>query len=76
MFSLRDLHFVLCSRDLDVKCAQRIIGFFILITHKSTRQIQSRGIKLTGRLTDHTTLWSAASHSVTVPFSPAETNLF
>ena len=36
MFSLRDLHFVLCSRDLDVLRAQRIMGFFILITHKST----------------------------------------
>ena len=37
MFSLRDLRFVLCSRDLDVLRAQRIIGFFISITHKSTR---------------------------------------
>ena len=37
MFSLRDLRFVLCSRDLDMLRAQRIIGFFILITHKSTR---------------------------------------
>ena len=36
MFSLRDLCFVFCSRDLDVLRAQRIIGFFILITHKST----------------------------------------
>ena len=35
MFSLRDLRFVLCSRDLDVLRAQRIMGFFILITHKS-----------------------------------------
>ena len=31
------LGFVLCSRDVDVLRAQRIIGFFILITHKSTR---------------------------------------
>ena len=37
MFSLRDLRFVLCSLDLNVLRAQRIIGFFILITHKSTR---------------------------------------
>ena len=37
MFSLHDLRFVLCSLDLDVLRAQRIIGFFILITHKSTR---------------------------------------
>ena len=37
MFSLRDLRFVLCSRDLDVLPAQRIIGFFIFITHNSTR---------------------------------------
>ena len=37
MFSLRDLRFVLCSRDLDVLRAQRIMGFFDLITHKSTR---------------------------------------
>ena len=29
MFSLRDLRFLLCSRDLDVLCAQRIIGFLI-----------------------------------------------
>ena len=32
MFSLRDLRFVLCSRDLDVLRPQRIIGFFMLIT--------------------------------------------
>ena len=37
MFSLRDPRFVLCSRDLDVLRAQRIIGVFILITHKPTR---------------------------------------
>ena len=30
MFSLRDLRFVLLSRDVDVQRAQRIIGFFIL----------------------------------------------
>ena len=29
MFSLRDLRFVLCSRDLDVLRAQRIIGFYL-----------------------------------------------
>ena len=29
MFSLRDLPFVLCSRDLDVLRAQRIIFFLI-----------------------------------------------
>ena len=37
MFLLRDLRFMLCSRDLDIIRAQRIMGFFILITHKSTR---------------------------------------
>ena len=37
MFSLLDLCFFLCSLDLDVLHAQRIMGFFILITHKSTR---------------------------------------
>ena len=37
MFSLCDLCFVLCSLDLDILRAQRIIGLFILITHKSTR---------------------------------------
>ena len=37
MFSLLDLRFVLCSRDLDVLRAQRIIGFFIVITHNSRR---------------------------------------
>ena len=30
MFSLRDLHFALCSLDLDVLRAQRIIDFFYL----------------------------------------------
>ena len=30
MFSLRDLRFALCSRDLDVLRAQRIMGFFYL----------------------------------------------
>ena len=30
MFSLRDLRFLLCSCDIDVLRAQRIIGFFIL----------------------------------------------
>ena len=34
--SLLDLHFMLCSRDLDVLRAQRIIGLFSLITHKPT----------------------------------------
>ena len=29
MFSLRDLRFVLCSRDLDVLRAQRIVGFYL-----------------------------------------------
>ena len=28
MFSLRDLRFVLCSRDLDVLRLQRTMGFF------------------------------------------------
>ena len=37
MFSLSDLRFVLWSLDLDVPCAQRIMGFFISITHKSLR---------------------------------------
>ena len=37
MFSLRDLRFVRCSRDHDVLRAQRIMSFYILITHKSTR---------------------------------------
>ena len=35
MFSLRDLCFMLCSLDLDVLRAQRIIGFLFWITHKS-----------------------------------------
>ena len=30
MFSLRDPHFVFCSRDLDVLRARRIMGFFYL----------------------------------------------
>ena len=37
MFSLRDLRFVLCSLDLDVLRAQRIMEFLSYITHKSTR---------------------------------------
>ena len=35
MFSLSYLRFFLCSLDLDVLRVQRIMGFFILITHKS-----------------------------------------
>ena len=34
---LHDLRFVLCSLDLDLLGAHRIIGFFIWITHKSMR---------------------------------------
>ena len=37
MFLLRDLCFMHCSLDFDVLRAQRIMGFFILITHKSTK---------------------------------------
>ena len=37
MFSLCDLHFVLCARDPNVQRAQRIMGLFILITHRSPR---------------------------------------
>ena len=37
VFMLCDLCFVLCSLDLSVLGAQRIMGFFILITHKSLR---------------------------------------
>ena len=37
MFSQQDLRFVLCSRDLDVLRAQRIIGFFIINTQKLTK---------------------------------------
>ena len=40
MFSLHDMRFLLCSFHLDLLLrAQRIIGFFILITHKSMRPI-------------------------------------
>ena len=35
MFSLLDLRFVLCSRDLDVPRAQRIMDIFVLITHEN-----------------------------------------
>ena len=35
MLSLRDMRFLLCSRDLDVLRVQRIMGsLFILITHR------------------------------------------
>ena len=37
MFSLRDLRFLLCSFEPDVLRAQRIMDFFILVTHKSIR---------------------------------------
>ena len=37
MFSLLDLRFVLSSLDLDVLRTQRIMGFLIVITHKSKR---------------------------------------
>ena len=42
MFLLRDLRFMLCSRDLDVLHAQRIMGFFILNlpTNQRGRKIQ------------------------------------
>ena len=39
MFSLHDLRLVLCSRDLDVLCVQRIMGFFTLITYIFTHQL-------------------------------------
>ena len=37
MFSLRNLRFLLCSLELDVLRAQRIMGIFTLITHRSMR---------------------------------------
>ena len=37
MFSFFDLCSVLCLLDLDVLHVQRIIGSFILMTHKSMR---------------------------------------
>ena len=47
MFSLRDLRFLICSFDLDVLRAQRIMGFFILIPmnqrgHSSEIQLAQR----------------------------------
>ena len=41
MLSLCDLRFALCSLDLRVLRAQRIMGFLILITHKSMRSENS-----------------------------------
>ena len=41
MLSLCGLSFVLCSLDLDVLRAQRIIGFFTWITHKSHGWVRS-----------------------------------
>ena len=47
MFSLRDLRFVLCSRDLNVLRAQRIMGFvFQLPTNQRGRKIRSRAFSL------------------------------
>ena len=37
MFSLLDLSFLLSSSDLDILRVQRIMGFFVLVTHKSMR---------------------------------------
>ena len=37
MFLLCDLHFLVCSLDLDVLRVQKIMGFFLLISHKSIR---------------------------------------
>ena len=54
MFSLLDLRFMLCSRDLDVACAQKIMDFISLITHKSTRLENPDHVELkssTGRRT-------------------------
>ena len=42
MFSLRELCFVLCSRDLDVLSAQRTISF-LLPTDQRGRKIRSHG---------------------------------
>ena len=36
MFLLHDLFFVLCSLDLDVLRAQRIMGFFIILYRVQT----------------------------------------
>ena len=42
MFSLRYLRFLLCSRDLDVLRAQRIMGFsYFKSNHKSRRSEKS-----------------------------------
>ena len=38
----------LCSLDLDVLCIQRIMGFFILITHKSVRMAITRSLSFLG----------------------------
>ena len=50
MPSLRDLRFVFCSLDLDVRRAQRIIGFFILPTNQRGREIRTHGQVLEGKL--------------------------
>ena len=42
MFSLRDLRFALCSLELDVVRAQRIMGFILPINLKG-RNIRSHG---------------------------------
>ena len=42
MFSLRDLRFVLCSRDLDVLCAQRIIDFYVNYPQNNEVRIYDR----------------------------------
>ena len=43
MFSLRDLCFVLCSIDLEVVRARRIMGFFILPTNQRGQKMRSHG---------------------------------
>ena len=41
MFSLLCLCFMLCSHHLDILLVQRIMGFFVLLTHKSMRSENS-----------------------------------
>ena len=65
-FHVFSLRFVLCSRDLGVLRAQRIMGFLILITHKPTRS--ENPIRWRGSNNDldfmSTTFWSSRGQCI------------
>ena len=56
MFSLCDLRFLLCSRDLDVLRVQRIIVFFLNLNYPQINEVEkSTGLqnKMDSRVSNH-----------------------